>query len=48
MTRIILLSLLAIALAACSTPPQRAAQTPSFYLRWRAPTPRSMPPWRAT
>ena len=30
MTRIILLSLLAIALAACSTPPQRAAQTPEL------------------
>jgi|SRR6478735_8931042 len=32
MTRIIPLSLLAIVLSACSTPPQRAAQTPSFYL----------------
>jgi uncharacterized protein YkwD len=32
MTRIALLGLLVLALSACSTPPQRPAQTPSFYL----------------
>ena len=33
MTRILLLGLVALSLAACSTPPPRNAQTPSFYLQ---------------